>query len=130
QTVAGVAKAAGLMNAAGGDLETTLALVTTISRVTGQTGEVAGTAIARSPNFLRRASNQATLRDFGVDPLADYPELIDQAFEVARDLDGRQVQELAAAIFGPLYGARSGTALLQNEDFYRRVQRAVSPEQA
>jgi TP901 family phage tail tape measure protein len=125
---AGVAKAAGTFKSAGGDFNHLLAIITTAQKATGVTGEVAGTAIARAPNFLRQASNQAALREFGINANAPIDDIIDQAFKKARHLQGDRIQELAAAIFGPQYGARIGTPLLQQFDLYNKVLDKTSPK--
>lgn len=129
-TLAGLSKASGTFKAAGGDLSTLLALITTARRATGQTGEVIGTALARAPNFLRQASNQEFLRGMGIDPEAAISDVIERAFTKAQGLSGQKLQELAAAIFGPQYGARIGTPLLQQFDLYQKVLQDTSPEAA
>lgn len=128
-TLAGLAKSSGTFKAAGGDLSTLLALITTARRATGQTGEVIGTAIARSPNFLRQANNQKELRAFGieVDP-NDITSVYEQAFAKARTLSGAKLQELASALGGPQYGARVFTPLLQQGDLFNKVLADTSPE--
>lgn len=127
-SLAGLAKASGTFKAAGGDLSTLLALITTARRATGQTGEVIGTALSRAPNFLRQTSNQQILRDFGIDASANIDDIMEQAFQKAGTLSGPKIQELAAAIFGPQYGARIGTPLLQQADLYQKVLKDTSPE--
>lgn len=127
-TLAGLAKASGTFKAAGGDISTLLALITTARRATGQTGEVIGTAIARSPNFLSKEQNQAALRSFGINPDEGIDQIYEDAFNKARDLGGKKVQELAAAVGGPQYGARIFTPLLQQGDLYNKVLADTSPE--
>jgi TP901 family phage tail tape measure protein len=127
-TEAGVAKAAGTYKAAGGDFSSLLALITTAQKVTGNTGEVIGTAIARAPNFLRKPQNVEVLAQFGIDATAPIPEIFQQAFEKARTLSGEELQKLAAAIGGPQYGARVFTPLLQNADKFKEVLRETSRE--
>lgn len=129
-TLAGLAKASGTFKSAGGDISTLLALITTARRATGNTGEVIGTAIARIPNFLRRTDSRATLRQFGINPEQDLPDLLNKAFEKAQTLSGKKVQELAAAIFGPQYGARIGTPLLQQFELFQKVLDKTSPEKS
>lgn len=129
-TAAGVAKAAGTFRAAGGDINTLIALITTAQKATGQTGEVVGTALARSPNFLRQDTNQEILRSFGIDPTQDIDRVIDQAFVRAQDLSGQRLQILASAIFGPHYSARIGTPLLQQFERYQKALRDTSPQEA
>lgn len=129
-TLAGLSKASGTFKAAGGDISTLLALITTARRATGQTGEVIGTAIARSPNFLRKADNRATLRQFGINPDQDIVAVYEDAFKKVQKLSGRKGQELAAAILGPQYGARIGTPLFQQFDLFQKVLDKTSPEKS
>lgn len=132
--LSGVAKASGTFHQASGefkkygqDYSYLLALITTGVKVTGQTGPTIGTAIARSPNFLRRPSNQETLRQFGIDPEAPIETVYNEAFKKVKDLSGKQVQELAAAIGGPQYGARVFTGILSNYDQFQKVLGDTSP---
>lgn len=132
--LSGVAKASGTFHQASGplrkygeDYSYLLALVTTGVKVTGQTGPTIGTAIARSPNFIRRPSNQETLRQFGIDPNGGIEEVYDEAFKKAKGLSGKQVQLLAAAIGGPQYGARVFTGLLSNYDEFKKALKDTSP---
>lgn len=127
---AGVAKAAGTFRAAGGGLNELLALVTTAQKATGVTGEVAGTALARAPNFLRQEANQRALQEFGINAQAPIDQIIEQAMKTARRLSGEQVQQLASAIFGPQYGARIGTPLLNQLSLYQDVLDKTSPAKA
>ena len=129
-SLAGLAKASGTYKAAGGDFSSLLALITTARRATGQTGEVIGTAIARSPNFLRKQENVQALREFGINASQPIDQVITQAFEVAQGLGGERLQQLAAAIGGPQYGARIFTPLLQQYDLYKKVLAETSPEEA
>jgi len=131
---AGLAKASGAFNAAttkGSPLEKyheLLALITTAQKATGQTGQVVGTAIQRAPNFLKQANNQAVLKKYGIDAGGDLNQIINEAFKVAQGLSGHQIGELASAIFGPQYGARIGTPLLQQYDLYKKVFAGTSKE--
>lgn len=127
---AGLAKASGTFNAAGGSYSNLLALIATAQKVTGNTGDVVGTALARAPNFLRRPENEQLLKEFGIQPSQAIDKIIEDAFEISGDLSGRKLQELAAAIFGPQYGARIGTPLLQQGDLFEEVKRKTSPEAA
>jgi TP901 family phage tail tape measure protein len=127
---AGLAKAGGTFHAAGGDFSHLLAIITTAQKATGNTGQTIGTAIARAPNFLRKAANQDVLRQFGIEPGQSIDKVITQAFGVAQKLSGDKLQELAAAIFGPQYGARIGTPLLQQQALYEKVLRKTSPKAA
>lgn len=124
---AGLAKASGTFHAAGGSYSNLLALITTAQKATGNTGQVIGTAIARAPNFLRKPQNEAVLKEFGIKPGQAIDKTIEQAFNVSQKLSGKRLQLLAAAIFGPQYGARIGTPLLQQKDLYDEVKRKTSP---
>lgn len=132
--LSGVAKAAGTFHQASGPLKKygedynyLLALITTGVKVTGQTGATIGTAIARSPNFLRRPSNQEILRQFGIDPNGPIETVYNEAFKKVKDLSGKQVQELAAGLAGPQYGARVFTGILSNYDEFQKVLKDTSP---
>jgi len=124
---AGIAKASGSFNAAttkGSPLQKyheLLALITTAQKATGQTGQVVGTAIQRAPNFLRQAKNKNILKQYGINAGGDLNDIIVQAFEKAQGLSGHKIADLASAIFGPQYGARIGTPLLQQFDLYKKV---------
>lgn len=127
---AGLAKSSGTFKAAGGDFSTLLAIITTAQKATGNTGQVVGTAIARAPNFLRQAANQDVLRQFGIEPGQAIDKIIEDAFRVSQKLSGEKLQQLASAIFGPQYGARIGTPLLQQKALYEKVLRGTSPKAA
>lgn len=127
---AGLAKAAGTYKAAGGEFSSLLALITTAQKATGNTGQVVGTAIARAPNFLRQASNQKVLRQFGIEPGQAIDKIIEDAFRISQKLSGEKLQQLASAIFGPQYGARIGTPLLQQKALYEKVLARTSPKAA
>lgn len=127
---AGLAKASGTFNAAGGSYSNLLALITTAQKATGNTGQVVGTALARAPNFLAKAQNQDVLRSFGIRPGQSIDKIITEAFDVSQTLSGSRLQQLAAAIFGPQYGARIGTPLLQQKALYDKVLAGTSPKAA
>lgn len=127
-TEAGVARAAGTFRAAGGDFDSLLALIATGSRATGQSGNIIGTALGRAPNFLRQQENIEYLKQFGINAADPIDQVIEEAFKVAQDLSGQELQKLAAAIGGPQYGARVFTPLLQQFDLYQRVLADTSPE--
>lgn len=124
---AGLAKASGSFNAAttkGSPMQKyheLLALIATAQKATGQTGQVVGTAIQRAPNFLRQQKNKDILKRYGIDAGGDLNDIIVQAFEKSQTLSGHKIAELASAIFGPQYGARIGTPLLQQFDLYKKV---------
>jgi TP901 family phage tail tape measure protein len=127
---AGLAKASGTFNAAGGSYSNLLALITTAQKATGNTGDVVGTALARAPNFLRKPENEQILKEFGIQPSQAIDKIIEDAFEISGELSGKKLQVLAAAIFGPQYGARIGTPLLQQGNLFEEVKRKTSPEAA
>lgn len=134
-TEAGLAKASGTFSAAGGEgiegFTKLLALMSVAQKATGQTGDVIGTAFARVPNFLRREESAETLTEFGLDPKAPIDELVEKAIKVAEGISGEKRQQLAAAIFGPFYGARVGTPLLQRGfGEYQHALREVDPSRA
>ena len=126
--LAGTSKAAGAFRAAGGDATHLIALITTLSKATGQTGDVIGTAIQRSPHFIQMDQNKAFLESMGIDTTGSIEQIYAQAIEKAKSLSGDQQRQLAEAIFGPQYGARVGQALLQQGDLYGKVLKDVSPE--
>lgn len=128
--LAGTAKAAGAFKLAGGDAQHLIAIITTLSKATGQTGDVIGTAIQRSPHFIAMAKNQSVLTDFGIDPKQSIVQVYDQAIQVAQKLNKDRRRQLAEALFGPQYGARVGVAFLQQQDLYSKVLSDVSPEKA
>lgn len=132
--LSGVAKASGTFHQASGeykkygeDYSYLLALITTGSKVTGQTGASVGTAIARSPGFLRKPSNQETLRQFGIDPNGAIEDVYNEAFKTAQGLSGKQVQLLASALGGPQLGAKVFTGLLSNYAEFKKVLGDTSP---
>lgn len=132
--LSGVAKASGTFHQASGeykkygeDYSYLLALITTGSKVTGQTGASVGTAIARSPGFLRKPSNQETLRQFGIDPNGAIEDVYNEAFKKAQSLSGKQVQILASALGGPQLGAKVFTGLLSNYTEFKKVLGDTSP---
>lgn len=125
-TEAGLAKAAGAFRNAGGDVDHLIALIVTAQRVTGRSGNELGTAFARSAGFIRRPSNQATLRQFGIDPTAGIQQVYEQAFQVAQGMQGEQLNRLATALSSPQY-ARIFVPLLQSYQRYQRILQGTSP---
>lgn len=128
--LAGTAKAAGSFRLAGGDATHLIAIITALSKATGQTGDVIGTAIQRSPHFIALAKNTSTLESLGIDTKASVTDIYDQAIKVAQNESRDKQRILAEALFGPQYGARVGTAFLQQGDLYNKVLADVSPENA
>lgn len=128
--LAGLAKASGTYRAAGGDLSHLLAILVTAQKVTGNTGQVIGTAIARAPRFIRSDEGRATLESFGINAGASIDQIVQQAFEKSQHLSGKKIQLLAEGIFGPQYGARIGTPLLSNFKKYQEVLQGTSPQAA
>lgn len=127
---AGLAKASGQFRQSGGDITHLIALITTAQKVTGNTGQVIGTALSRAPNFLRQAANQQALREFGIKASTNVQQVLEDAFKISGKLSGARLQDLAATIFGPQYGARVGTALLANRPLFEDVLKKVQPGKA
>lgn len=121
-TESATARAAGSFVNAGGSLDYLIALIGTASRVTGAAPERVGTALQRAPSFVAKPKNQEELRAFGIDPTQDIEAIFEQAFRIAQQMSGKRRRELAAALFGPQYGAYIGTPLLQSQDVLRRIQ--------
>lgn len=119
--MAGVGRAAGAFRAAGGDVHTLIALITTLQHVSGQTGTVIGTAIQRSPHFIATPKNQSILEQFGIDPNAKIGEIYSEAITAAQGKSGKVQREIAEGLFGPKYGARVGIFLLQNKSLFEKV---------
>lgn len=128
--LAGTSKAAGSFRAAGGDVTHLIALITALSKASGQTGDVIGTAIQRSPHFIAMQQNTEKLRGFGLDPEASIQELYANAIKAAKGKGGAKQRELAEALFGPQYGARVGIFLLQQGELFSKVLADVQPEKA
>ncbi len=124
-TTSGVGKAAGAFKNAGGEFSFLLGLIATGTRVTGRSGDNIGTAIQRSVGFIQRPSNQAALEGFGVDPTQDIESVYTQAFEVAKNLRGRELQELATALSSPQY-ASYFVPILQNYELFQKIIRGTS----
>jgi TP901 family phage tail tape measure protein len=128
--LAGTAKAAGSFRAAGGDVTHLIALITALSKASGQTGDVIGTAIQRSPHFIALQKNQDALRSFGLDPEQGITELYASAIKAAKGQSGDKQRQIAEALFGPQYGARVGIFLLQQGKLFKKVLADVQPEKA
>lgn len=126
--LAGTSKAAGAFRNAGGDATQLIALITTLSKVSGQTGDVIGTAIQRSPHFIAMDQNQAVLQKYGIDAKQPIFDIYTEAIETAKKLAPDKQRELSEALFGPQYGARVGTFLLQQGPLLQQVMKDVSPE--
>lgn len=112
----GTAKAAGVFKAAGGDATHLIALITTLAKTTGLTGQEIGTALQRSPHFIRQ--NEADLKAFGVDTEGPIQDIYASAIKAAQGMSGEQTQLLAEALFGPQLGAKVGNALLNQGEYY------------
>lgn len=119
---AGIARAAGSWRAAGGDFSSLLAIMATAQRSTGATGEVVGTALRRSAEFIGRGANQQALRGFGIDPTTTIDRVYAQAFEKVRSgqVAGQDVTRLATALSSPQLAAVIGPTL-QNFELYDRA---------
>lgn len=131
--MAGVGRAGGAFRAAGGDVHGLIALITTLQHVSGQTGNVIGTAIQRSPHFLGMPKNQSILEQFGINPSTDAKHSIEdvyaEAIQAAKGKSGTVQREIAEGLFGPQYGARVGIFLLQNKKLLGEVSKNTSPAQ-
>ena len=128
--MAGVGRAAGSFRAAGGDVHTLIALITTLQHVSGQQGNVIGTTIQRSPHFLAMPQNQSVLKQFGVDPNQDIEQVYSEAINAAQGKSGNVQREIAEALFGPQNASRVGIFLLQNKKLFDEVLKQTSPKHA
>lgn len=128
--LAGTSKAAGSFRAAGGDVTHLIALITALSKASGQTGDVIGTAIQRSPHFIALEKNQDALQSFGLNPEQSIQKLYAEAIKAAKGQSGAKQREIAEALFGPQYGARVGIFLLQQGKLFSKVLADVQPEKA
>lgn len=128
--MAGVGRAAGSFRAAGGDVHTLIALITTLQHVSGQQGNVIGTTIQRSPHFLAMPQNQSVLKQFGVDPNQDIEQVYSEAIDAAQGKSGNVQREIAEALFGPQNASRVGIFLLQNKKLFDEVLKQTSPKHA
>jgi TP901 family phage tail tape measure protein len=132
-TLAGLAKATGSYRNLGGNIQRyLLPLIVAAQRLTGQTGDVAGTAFQRIPNYLAQANNQATLRRYGINAQAPIDQILQQALNLSRtqQVDKQGLRDIAYAIFGHFYGPRIGVPLLQNPERVAQFQRQLQPEAA
>jgi TP901 family phage tail tape measure protein len=134
--VAGVARAAGTWKAAAGDGEaatqtfsTLLAVMTTAQRSTGATGEVVGTALRRSAEFVGRETNRAKLRGFGIDPDQGISAIFRQSFAKVQtgQVQGQDVTRLATALSSPQLAAVIGPTL-QNFQLFNQVLAQTNAE--
>jgi TP901 family phage tail tape measure protein len=128
--MAGVGRAAGSFRAAGGDVHTLIALITTLQHVSGQTGNVIGTAIQRSPHFIAMPQNQSILEQFGINPKGSIEEIYSEAINAAQGKSGQVQRQIAEGLFGPQYGSRVGIFLLQNKKLFEEVFKETSPKHA
>lgn len=128
---AGIARAAGTWKAAGGTFSELLAIMATAQRSTGATGEVVGTAFRRSAEFIGRESNQAKLRNFGIDPTQGVDQVYKQAFSAVETgrVKGQDITRLATALSSPQLAAVIGPTL-QNFELYRKALRETNAEAA
>lgn len=132
-TLAGLAKASGSYRNLGGDVQRyLLPLIAASQYLTGQTGDVAGTAFQRIPNFLSKPNNQATLRQYGINPDANVDRIIQRAINLRASgkVDDKQIRQIAFAIFGTFYGPRIGLPLLQNPQTVAQFQRGPGDPRA
>lgn len=128
--MAGVARAGGSFRAAGGDIHGLITLITTLQHVSGQQGNVIGTAIQRSPHFYQSPKGESILRSFGVDPANDIETVYSEAIEAAQGKSGKVQREIAEGLFGPQYASRIGVFLLQNKKLHEEVGETTSPKHA
>jgi hypothetical protein len=113
----GIAAAAGSFKQMGGSIEDIVALFTTLQRH-GTTGNITSTIVRRMPNELAKPENQATLRQYGIDPGAQFAELIKQAQQaVARGADPRVI---AKAMVGGQWAGRF-LNVLTDQALYSKV---------
>lgn len=134
--LAGIAKAAGAWDAAsrkGGPMEryhNLLAFIATAQKVTGQTGNVVGTAVQRVPGQLAQKNNQAILKRYGINPKDDIQHIFEQAFALTKEgkVSGRERLELASAIFGKQYGPRIGAPTFAKPEKYEEVAKKTLPQ--
>ena len=128
--MAGVGRAGGAFRAAGGDVHSLIALITTLQHVSGQQGNVIGTAIQRSPHFIGTPKNESILKQFGVDPTQDITTIYAEAIDAAQGKSGKVQKLIAEGLFGPQYGARVGIFLLQNKKLFKEVFETTAPKHA
>lgn len=125
-TEAATARAAGSYANAGGELDYLISLIGTASRVTGAAPERVGTALQRAPSFIHKPGNEQTLKALGINPNQDIDNIFEEAFKVAESSSGKRRRQLAAALFGPQYGAGVGTPLLRQYDLFQKIQKSVA----
>jgi TP901 family phage tail tape measure protein len=128
--MAGVGRAAGSFRAAGGDIHTLIALITTLQHVSGQQGNVIGTTIQRSPHFYQAPKGESILRSFGVNPSQDIEAVYNEAIEAAQGKSGKVQREIAEGLFGPQNASRVGIFLLQNKKLFQEVLSTTAPKHA
>lgn len=130
-TLAGMAKATGSFRNLGGDVQRyLLPLIAASQKLTGQTGDVAGTAFQRIPNYLAQPKNQAVLKQYGINPAGNIDAILQRELNLAQSgkLKRDQLRDIAYATFGHFYGPRIGVPLLQNPERVAQYQRTLSPE--
>lgn len=128
--MAGVGRAAGSFRAAGGDVHTLIALITTLQHVSGQQGNVIGTTIQRAPHFYQAPKGESILKQFGIDPSQDITTVFNEAIDAAQGQSGRVQREIAEGLFGPQNASRVGIFLLQNKKLFQEVLGATTPKHA
>lgn len=129
ETEQGIARAGGTWKNAGGDFNTLLALFTSISRATGESGSTIGTGLLRSVNQIRQVSNQAKLEAQGVtvDP-TNIQKTFASAFKAAR-APGADINQIATGLLGTQY-FRLLAPVLKNQKTFNDALRDTSPEKA
>jgi hypothetical protein len=125
----GIAKAGGAFKQAGGEFEELLALLQTGRRLTGRTAVEIATAVSRSASITATPGGAKRLRAAGLDPLLEYPQLLEQAFAAARGASRERVEEIARAMV-PAGGqfARIFVPILRNQELYNKVLAETTPE--
>lgn len=128
-TEAGLAKAAGVFRAAGGDFNYLLGLFVAIQKATGRSGTEIGTGIARGVNQIRQKSNIDKLRRQGVDVNPeDFQSTLQSAMRAAQR-PGADIQQIATGLLGNQY-ARLITPVLEDQTRLNQALKDTSPEAA
>lgn len=122
----GLAKAGGTWKAAGGDLSYLLALMTAITKATGSSGNVIGTAMARL-YYVQHPESLNKLKKLGVDAS---PTDVQGTFQSAFDAAKKRPQDaiaIATGLVGPQY-QRLLTPVLQDQKTLNDALRDTSAE--
>jgi TP901 family phage tail tape measure protein len=127
--VAGMAKASGSYQQAGGDLDYMLALMVAIQRATRRTGQEIGTGLARGVNMFNRPVSVERLQAQGVtvDP-ENFQATIQSAMEAARR-PGADINEIARGLMGNEYARLLAPVLADQENLNRAIKETNSNAQ-